>query len=74
MLGQASNSLRRRGYSLHGWSSTGGVSTAGRGNHGVRLGGRIELGERIDPSVEGERTTQGGGVAHQVVLYGYLGW
>ena len=52
----------------------GGVSMAGRGNHGVRLGGRIELGEWIDLSVEGERTTQAGGAAHQVALYGHLGW
>ena len=52
----------------------GGVSMAGPQSHGYRLGGRIELGEWIDLSVEGERTTQGGGTAHQVVLYGYLIW
>ena len=44
------------------------------GCSGSRVGGRIEVGERIDLSVEGERTTQGGGAAHQVSLYGYLGW
>ena len=32
------------------------------------------IGVWIDLSVEGERTTQGGGAAHQVALYGYLGW
>ena len=42
-------------------------------SRGVRLGGRIELCERIDLSVEGERTMQGGGAAHQVALYGHLG-
>ena len=39
-----------------------------------RLGGRIELGEWIDLSVEGGRTTQAGGAEHQVALYGHLGW
>ncbi len=52
----------------------GGLSMAGPQNHGYRLGGRIELGEWIDLSVEGERTTQAGGAAHQVALYGHLGW
>ncbi len=52
----------------------GGVSMAGPQSHGYRLGGRIELGEWIDLSVEGERTTQGSGAAHQVALYGHLGW
>ncbi len=52
----------------------GGVSMAGPQSHGYRLGGRIELGEWIDLSMEGERTTQGGGAEHQVVLYGHLGW
>ena len=51
----------------------GGLSTAGSQNRGVRLGGRIELGEWVDLSVEGERTTQDGG-AEQVALYGSLGW
>ena len=41
---------------------------------GYRVGGRIELGEWIDLSVEGERTAQGGGAEHQVALYGHLGW
>ena len=52
----------------------GGVSMAGPDSRGMRLGGRIELGEWIDLSVEGERTTQGGGAEHQVALYGDLGW
>ena len=52
----------------------GGVSMAGPQSHGYRVGGRIELGEWIDLSVEGERTTQGSGAAHQVALYGHLGW
>ena len=52
----------------------GGLSLAGPQSHGYRLGGRIELGEWIDLSVEGERTTQGGGAEHQVALYGHLGW
>ena len=52
----------------------GGVSMAGPQSHGHRVGGRIELGEWIDLSVEGERTTQGSGAEHQVALYGHLGW
>ena len=52
----------------------GGLSMAGRGSHGVRLDGRIELGEWIDLCVEGERTTQAGGAEHQVALYDHLGW
>ena len=52
----------------------GGVSMAGLQSHGYRLGGRIELGERIDLSVEGERTTQAGAAVRQVALYGHLGW
>ena len=52
----------------------GGVALAGPGRHGVRLGGRLALGTWVDLSVEGERTTQGGGAEHQVVLYGDLGW
>ena len=52
----------------------GGLSMLGPGSHGVRLGGRLALGEWIDLSVEGERTTQGGGAEHQVALYGHLGW
>ena len=35
----------------------GGVSMAEPDSHGYRLGGRIELGEWIDLSLEGERTT-----------------
>ena len=50
-----------------------GLSLAEPDGHGGRLGGRIELGERVDLSVEGERTTQGG-CAEQVALYGSLGW
>ena len=52
----------------------GGLSMLGPESHGVRLGGRLELGEWVDLSVEGERTTQGGGAEHQVALYGHLGW
>ncbi len=52
----------------------GGLSLLGPDSHGVRLGGRLALGEWIDLSVEGERTTQGGGADHQVALYGHLGW
>ena len=51
----------------------GGVLMARPDSRGVRLGGRIELGEGVDLSVEGERTTQGGGGTHQVALYGHLG-
>lgn len=51
----------------------GGVSMAGPDSRGVRLGGRIELGEWVDLSVEGERTTQGRGAQHQVALYGHWG-
>ena len=52
----------------------GGLSMAGAGTCGVRLGRRIELGEWIDLSMEDERTTQAGGAEHQVALYGHLGW
>ena len=52
----------------------GGVSMSGPATCGVRLGGRIEVGEWIDLSVKGERTTQAGGAEHQVALYGHLGW
>ena len=52
----------------------GGVSTSGPASHGYRVGGRIELGEWVDLSVEGERTTRGRGAEHQVALYGHLGW
>ena len=52
----------------------GGLSLMGPDRHGVRLGGRIALGAWVDLSVEGERTTQGGGAEHQVALYGHLGW
>ena len=52
----------------------GGLSLMGPHSYGVRLGGRIELGEWVDLSVEGEHTTQGGGAEHQVALYGHLGW
>ena len=51
----------------------GGVSLARLASRNVRLGGRIEVGEWIDLSVEGERTTQGRGAEHQVALYGHLG-
>ena len=39
-----------------------------------RLGGRIELGAWIDLSVEGARSTQGGGAAPQGALDDNLGW
>ena len=52
----------------------GGLSMSGPDSHGYRLGGRIELGEWVDLSVEGERTTQASGAEHQVALYGHLGW
>ena len=52
----------------------GGVSMLGPDRHGIRLGGRIELGAWVDLSVEGERTTQDGDADHQVALYGHLGW
>ena len=43
--------------------TSGGLSMMGPHSHGIRLGGRIELSEWVDLSVEGERTTQGGGVS-----------
>ncbi len=52
----------------------GGLSMLGPESHGVRLGGRLALGEWVDLSVEGERTTQGGEADHQIALYGHLGW
>ena len=52
----------------------GGVSMSGPDSRGVRLGRRIELGEWVDLSVEGERTIRGGGAEYQVALYGHLGW
>ena len=52
----------------------GGVSLAGPGSRGVRLGGSLAVGEWIDFSVEGERTAQGGRAEHQVALYGHLCW
>ena len=48
------------------------VSLAGPDSRGIRLGGRVALGEWVDLCVEGERTTQAGGVEHQAALYGYL--
>ena len=52
----------------------GGLSMRGLDSHGYRSGGRIELGEWIDLSVESERTAQARGAAHQVALWGLLGW
>ena len=52
----------------------GGLSLAGLQSHSYRLGGGMELGEWINLSVEGERTTQFGGAEHSVALYGRLGW
>ena len=51
----------------------GGLSLAGPDSRGVCLGGHA-LGEWVDLSVEGERTTQGGAAEHLVALYGHLGW
>ena len=50
------------------------VRPRGSGRHGGRLGGRIELGAQVNLSMEGERTTQGGGAEHQIAFYGHLGW
>ena len=47
---------------------------AGPGKRGVRLAGRIELGEWIASSLEGERTTQGGSAEHEVALHGSDYW
>ena len=52
----------------------GGLSMAGPQSHGVRLGGRIELGGWMDLSAEGEHTTRGDSANHRVALYGQLGW
>ena len=46
------------------------VAHEGAGRCGIRLGGRIGLGEWIDPSLEGERTTRGGSAEHEVALHG----
>ena len=53
---------------------TGDVDGVGPGRRGVRLGGRIELGEWIDLSLEGERTTQDGSAEHEVALHGSDYW
>lgn len=70
------------GWKWHGgtgWSRTrgrgpvtqyGGLSMTGPGWRGVRLGGRIGLGERVDLSLEGERTTRSGSAEHEVALHG----
>lgn len=42
----------------------------GAGMCGVRLGGRIGLGEWIDLSLEGERTTRGSSAEQEIVLHG----
>ena len=42
---------------------------AGPQSHGVHMGERIELGERVDLSVEGAHTTQSEGAEHLVTLY-----
>ena len=52
----------------------GGLSMTGPGRRGIRLGSRIELGEWIDLSFEGERTTQGGSAEHEVTLRGHVCW
>ena len=52
----------------------GGLSMTGPGRRGVRLGSRIELGEWIDLSLEGERTAQGGSAEHEVTLQGHVYW
>ena len=48
----------------------GGLSMTGLGRRGVRLGGRIGLGEWIDLSLEGEYTAQGGSAEHEIALHG----
>lgn len=41
---------------------------------GVSMAGRIELVQWVDLSMEGERTMQGDGAAHQIAFYSHLGW
>ena len=52
----------------------GGLSIAGPGSRGYRLGGRLEMGESMDLSLEGEREERTGGAAHEVSLHGHLRW
>ncbi len=52
----------------------GGVSAAGQGTAGYRLGSRIEIGEWIDVAVEGERAARAGAAEHCVMLRGRLLW
>ena len=52
----------------------GGFSIAGPGSRGYRLGGRLEMGESMDPSLEGEREERIGGAEHEVSLHGHLWW
>ena len=52
----------------------GGVSAAGQGAAGYRLGSRIEIGEWIDVAVEGERAARAGAAEHSVMLLGRLLW
>ena len=46
------------------------VAHEGASRRGVRLGGRIGLGEWIDLSLEGERTTRSGSAEHEIALHG----
>ena len=50
----------------------GGFSIAGSGSRGYRLGGRLEMGESMDLSLEGEREERIGGAEHEVSLHGHL--
>ena len=52
----------------------GGLSMTGPGRLGVRLGGRIGLGEWTDLTLEGERTTRSGSAEHEVALHGSVWW
>ena len=53
----------------------GGVSLGGPGVRGYRLGGRIEVGESMDLTVEGERRERRRGAAeHGLALRGHLRW
>ena len=50
----------------------GGFSLAGPGRRGYRLGGRIEMGESMDLSLEGEREERTGGAEHEGTVSGHL--
>lgn len=53
----------------------GGVSLGGPGVRGYRLGGRVEVSEAMDLTVEGERQERARGAAeHGLALRGHLRW